>query len=53
MTKPPSKWRGRCSRDDLHLDAPMTLREQAVACAVAVVALSTLLTFAVIGVIGR
>ena len=53
MTKPPSKWRGRCSRDDLHLDAPMTLREQAIACAVAVVVLSTILVFAAIGVLSR
>ena len=27
MTKPPSNWRGRNSRDDLHLDDPYTLRE--------------------------
>ena len=53
MTKPPSNWHGRCSRDDLHLDAPMTLREQAVACAVAIVVLSILLTFAVIGALSR
>ena len=27
MTKPPSNWRGRNSRDDLHLDDPFTMRE--------------------------
>ena len=27
MTKPPSNWRGRNSRDDLMADDPYTLRE--------------------------
>ncbi len=27
MTKSPSNWRGRNSRDDLNLDDPYTLRE--------------------------
>ncbi len=53
MTKPPSAWRGHASRDDLHEDPPMTLREQAIACATMAAVVVTILTFAVIGVLSR